>query len=304
MKLVRRYTAGEGLSDGDAVYISGSQTVSKATSSVRSKQIGIADNSALSGEPVDVVVYGPKDVVADGAVSPGDLVTAAATAGRVVSGSGFALGKAEQSASGAGSTLSIFVTLSEGLLRDITANDASPGLAVRQQGSAPGLRSRAPQNQPFVEMVRESDGVVVGTIYQSGSAVFIETLAGLNLRLQPAPNCAVTLGGNPVNMQGGYIDYCATMYGQAGAGLYLRPQPEAADAPVTAQSRNGANSAWLDRLKVHSYADVARIEVLNAALNLPAATHATPAEGDLRWNATSHKLQVYSGSAWETVTSA
>ena len=29
----------------------------------------------------------------------------------------------------------------------------------------------------------------------------------------------------------------------------------------------------------------------------------TPLEGDLKWDGTAHKLQVYNGTAWETVTS-
>jgi len=33
-------------------------------------------------------------------------------------------------------------------------------------------------------------------------------------------------------------------------------------------------------------------------------TKATPVEGDMRWDGTNHKLQVYNGSAWETVTSS
>ena len=33
-------------------------------------------------------------------------------------------------------------------------------------------------------------------------------------------------------------------------------------------------------------------------------TPGTPAEGHMRWDGTAHKLQIYSGTAWETVTSA
>ena len=33
-------------------------------------------------------------------------------------------------------------------------------------------------------------------------------------------------------------------------------------------------------------------------------TPGTPVEGDMKWDSTAHKLQVYSGTAWETVTSA
>lgn len=34
------------------------------------------------------------------------------------------------------------------------------------------------------------------------------------------------------------------------------------------------------------------------------AVKATPEEGDLKWDAAAHKLQIYNGTAWETVTSS
>jgi NH3-dependent NAD+ synthetase len=37
---------------------------------------------------------------------------------------------------------------------------------------------------------------------------------------------------------------------------------------------------------------------------IPTGTPGTPAEGDLRYDTTAHKLRVYTGTAWETITSA
>ncbi len=198
----------------------------------------------------------------------------------------------------------------QGWLRQITRNDSLPGLSLRQQGTGEALRSRVPAGGQFLLMMRDSDGVSVGWVKENAGGLELGTGAGVDVRLAPGAGGVVRalgelkMGTNIINSQGGSMDRCTSIYGEVGLGLVLSPQAEAVDAPVTIRSRNGANDAWLDRLKVHSYADVARIEVLSAALNIPASTHSTPVEGDLRWNATGHKLQVYSGTAWETVTSA
>lgn len=39
-------------------------------------------------------------------------------------------------------------------------------------------------------------------------------------------------------------------------------------------------------------------------MQITSSARGTPQEGDLKWDSTAHKLQVYNGSAWETVTSA
>lgn len=39
-------------------------------------------------------------------------------------------------------------------------------------------------------------------------------------------------------------------------------------------------------------------------LTVSTSARGTPVEGDLKWNSTTHKLQVYNGSAWETVSSS
>ena len=83
-RLILTFTAGEALSEGDAVYLSGANTVKKATAANAAKAIGVADAAASAGASVDVVVYGKKTVTADGAISVGDRVVAASTAGRVV----------------------------------------------------------------------------------------------------------------------------------------------------------------------------------------------------------------------------
>ncbi|MBI2916593.1 MAG: hypothetical protein HYY01_01250 [Chloroflexi bacterium] len=197
----------------------------------------------------------------------------------------------------------------QGWLRQITRNDTLPGLSLRQQGPGEALRSRVSTGGQFIAMVRDSDGAVLGWLKEN-SGLELVTGAGVDVRLAPGAGgvikalAEIRTEANRITLQGGYMDRCAVLYGESVTGLKLSPQAEPTDAPVTIRSRNGDNSSWLDRLKVHSYANVARIEVLNAAFNIPAATHSSPAEGDLRWNDASHKLQVYTGTAWETVTSA
>ena len=83
-RLIVTFVAGEDISEGDVVYIASAGTVKKATASVAAKVVGVADESASAGENIDVVIYGKKTVTADGAISPGDRVVAASTAGRVV----------------------------------------------------------------------------------------------------------------------------------------------------------------------------------------------------------------------------
>ena len=82
-RLILTFTAGEALSEGDAVYLSGANTVSKAAVANTAKVVGIVDAAASAGADVDVVIIGRKTVTADGAISVGDRVVAASTAGRV-----------------------------------------------------------------------------------------------------------------------------------------------------------------------------------------------------------------------------
>jgi len=82
-RLILTFVAGEDISEGDAVYLSAANTVKKAASANAAKVVGVADESASSGEEVDIVVYGKKTVTADGSISVGDRVVAASTAGRV-----------------------------------------------------------------------------------------------------------------------------------------------------------------------------------------------------------------------------
>ena len=82
-RITVKLIAGEDLVEGDSVYLSGANTVSKATDGVTAKKIGAADEAATSGDMVSVVLVGIKQMVADGAISAGDRVIAAATSGRV-----------------------------------------------------------------------------------------------------------------------------------------------------------------------------------------------------------------------------
>jgi len=83
-KLKAKFTAGASITKGQVVYVSGANEVSPATDAEAARCIGVADNDAAAGEEVEVVIYGIAEVVADGAISPGDRVRAASTAGRVV----------------------------------------------------------------------------------------------------------------------------------------------------------------------------------------------------------------------------
>jgi len=110
---VLRFVAGASISKGQVVYVSGDGQVAPATDANAAKAVGVADNDASAGVDVFVIVYGKATVVADGAISAGDRVRAAPTAGRVVSEAtcndsciGIALG----SASAAGDSLTILVT--------------------------------------------------------------------------------------------------------------------------------------------------------------------------------------------------
>ena len=76
---------GEDIQAGEVLYVSGDDTFKLAddTSAIRNKVAGVAHYSALNGRIICVVVGGVIEVTADGAISAGDTVTPAATAGRV-----------------------------------------------------------------------------------------------------------------------------------------------------------------------------------------------------------------------------
>ncbi len=84
LPLIRTFTSGEALTKGEAVYISGDNTVSLVTVSTADKCIGVANETVANGVEVDIAVYGPITVTADGAVAAGDILTPAFTAGRVI----------------------------------------------------------------------------------------------------------------------------------------------------------------------------------------------------------------------------
>jgi len=83
-KILLKFTAGEAITKGQVVYLSGNNEVKPATSAVAEKCVGVADNDASAGEDVFVIVFGKATVVADDPINPGDRVSAAATAGRVI----------------------------------------------------------------------------------------------------------------------------------------------------------------------------------------------------------------------------
>jgi len=112
-KIMLKFTAGADISKGQVVYVSDDNEVSPATDAEAAKCVGVADNDASAGEEVYVIIYGKATVVADGAISAGDRVRAASTAGRVVSEStcnDSCIGIALSAASAAGESLTILVT--------------------------------------------------------------------------------------------------------------------------------------------------------------------------------------------------
>lgn len=146
--LVRRYTAGEDLAEGDAVYISGDTTVKKAGGAASDWGIGLADHAVLAGEPVDVVVYGPKKGITDNALVAGDSVQPGSTAGHVKAFSGDAsLGRAEQAAS-AGGGVSIFVTAAlKASAGGVTDHSQLTGVTEAQHHSHEGAHVYGPSGQ-------------------------------------------------------------------------------------------------------------------------------------------------------------
>jgi len=84
-KILLKFVASAAITKGQVVYVSGDGQVAPATSANAAKCVGVADNDAAAGEDVFVIIYGKATVVADGAISAGDRVRAASTAGRVVS---------------------------------------------------------------------------------------------------------------------------------------------------------------------------------------------------------------------------
>ena len=85
--LEAEWTAGEALSQGDLVYVSGADTVSKVTTSTDGKAIGRAQENISSSSTGTILMYGPLAVISSGgAVTAGDFVVSGATAGRGYSG--------------------------------------------------------------------------------------------------------------------------------------------------------------------------------------------------------------------------
>lgn len=83
--IVTEFTADAAVADEELVAITGANAVSPASDTEVQETVGVADADAAAGEPVGVVIFGKKQVTADGAINPGEPVVPAATAGRAVS---------------------------------------------------------------------------------------------------------------------------------------------------------------------------------------------------------------------------
>lgn len=83
-QLTAEFTANAAISDQEVVALTGADAVEPATDTESQETVGVANESAASGDTVEVVLLGRKTVTADGAISAGNPVRAASTAGRVV----------------------------------------------------------------------------------------------------------------------------------------------------------------------------------------------------------------------------
>ena len=76
------------------------------------------------------------------------------------------------------------------------------------------------------------------------------------------------------------------------------------DSEVTTDvinEKTGASGVTIDSVLLKDgNVDGASLKECNVTTDTPG----TPAEGDMKWDGTAHKLQIYNGKAWETVTSA
>ncbi|MBA7496628.1 hypothetical protein ES702_07237 [subsurface metagenome] len=81
--LIQSFTAGEDLNANEGVYLSGANTVSKATNANATKAIGVTIEAVSSGDPVDVCIAGKTTGIANEAISVGDILTPSAAAGRL-----------------------------------------------------------------------------------------------------------------------------------------------------------------------------------------------------------------------------
>ncbi len=82
-KLIQSFTAGEDLNANEGVYLSGANTVSKATNANATKAIGVTIEAVSSGDSVDVCIAGKATGIANEAISVGDILTPSAVAGRL-----------------------------------------------------------------------------------------------------------------------------------------------------------------------------------------------------------------------------
>lgn len=78
-------TADASISDGDIVHVSSDGGISPASDTEVQAAFGVADENANSGETLEVVIMGKKQITSDGAIGVGDPIVPAATAGRGVS---------------------------------------------------------------------------------------------------------------------------------------------------------------------------------------------------------------------------
>lgn len=69
-------------------------------------------------------------------------------------------------------------------------------------------------------------------------------------------------------------------------------------------TRHTFHTSTIEQIVAHAFNDKEFRQALLVECRVKDEERATPLEGDLTWDSVAHKLQVYNGSAWETVTSA
>jgi hypothetical protein len=119
----------------------------------------------------------------------------------------------------------------------------------------------------------------------------------------------MSLSASVLDVCGNTISNIVTMQGKSGRNMVYKT---IGTSNMQFSTRQSDGSTLATRLELVGGADTPDIDITNAVLDLNGcdiksaviSETGSATEGGMRWNATSHKLEVYNGSAWETVTSS
>lgn len=219
-----------------------------------------------------------------------------------------------------------------GWLKEITRIGDDPALTVTQNGAGVGLQVNgdllaAQQGDPSKYLVLNHSGTYALLTTSVGEIRFAKELyaqgADFNLNNNLLKNAKL---GTTMDCDSKTLDNAGHIY-MATGDLHMRHQGQirgktsGANVPIIAKTDGGdeevariyaTTTAGSGRLRIAKgeltgSLDAGDQSVEKAAFKTCKVTsdeRGTPVEGDLKWDAASHKLQVYSGTAWETVTSS